>query len=126
MRASLSLRRSFSIFLRNRVSNANSSVGCPIVVSPRAAGLLWPPPVVWGKTRGAAVYRPQGRRRTMEDKRDKARVDPLSGGEEEQPARPLQTVPPGQPANATTAVIPGTGEVVKDVTGKEVKRVVQT
>src|SRR5262245_6079456 len=59
MRASLSLRRSFSIFLRNRVSNANSSVGCPIVVSPRAAGLLWPPPVVWGKTRGAAVY--QGR-----------------------------------------------------------------
>jgi hypothetical protein len=28
--------------------------------------------------------------------------------------------------NATTATIPGTGEVIKDVTGKEAKRVVNT
>jgi hypothetical protein len=61
-----------------------------------------------------------------ESKRDKTRVDPLSGAEEGQPARPLETVPEGQPANATTATIPGTGEVVQDVTGKEAKRVVDT
>jgi hypothetical protein len=45
---------------------------------------------------------------------DKTKVDPLSGAEEECPARPLETVPEGQPANATTAVIPGTGEPVQD------------
>jgi hypothetical protein len=61
-----------------------------------------------------------------ETKRDKTRVDPLSGGEEEQPAQPLQTVPPGQKADATSAVIPGTGTVVRDRTGKEAKRVVDT
>ena len=59
-------------------------------------------------------------------KRDKTKVDPLSGGEERTPAGPLQTVPEGQAADATTAVIPGSGEVVKDVSGKEAKRVVTT
>jgi hypothetical protein len=61
-----------------------------------------------------------------ENKRDKAKVDPASGAEEKEPAQPLQTVPEGQPANATTAVIPGTGEVVKDTVGEEAKRVVRT
>jgi len=57
---------------------------------------------------------------------DKTKVNPESGFEEAQPAAPLQTVPPGQPANATTATIPGTGEIIRDVTGKEAKRVVNT
>jgi hypothetical protein len=61
-----------------------------------------------------------------EMKRDKTKVDPLSGGEESEPAPPLETVPPGQKPNASTAVIPGTGEIVTDVTGKEAKRVVDT
>ena len=61
-----------------------------------------------------------------EDRRDKTKVDPLTGAEDDKPAEPLQTVPEGQPANATTAVIPGTGHVVKDVTGKEAKRVTTT
>jgi hypothetical protein len=61
-----------------------------------------------------------------ESKRDKAKVGPLSGGEEDQPAQPLQTVPPGVKRNATSAVIPGTGEIIKDVTGREAKRVVGT
>ena len=43
---------------------------------------------------------------------------------EEKPAKPLETVPEGQPANATTAVIPGTGRPVQDG-GKE-HRVVTT
>ena len=59
-------------------------------------------------------------------KRDKTKVDPLTGAEEPQQAEPLQTVSPGARPNATTAVIPGTGEVVRDVTGKEAKRVVDT
>ena len=59
-------------------------------------------------------------------KRDKRKVDPLSDAEEEKLPEPLQTVPAGQPANATTATIPGTGEIVKDATGKEAKRVVNT
>ncbi len=59
-------------------------------------------------------------------KRDNEKVDPLSGEEEARPAPPLETVPEGQKADATSAVIPGTGEVVKDVTGKEAKRVVNT
>ena len=59
-------------------------------------------------------------------KRDKTKVDPVTGGEEEKPAQPLETVPKGQKANATSAVIPGTGGIVKDVTGKEAKRVVRT
>ena len=59
-------------------------------------------------------------------KRDKRKVDPLSGAEEKEIAQPLQTVPQGRKANATTATIPGTGEVVKDTTGQEAKRVVST
>jgi len=59
-------------------------------------------------------------------KRDKTAVDPLSGAEEKEPAEPLQTVPPGQPANATTAEIPGTGETIVDEDGKEAKRVTST
>jgi hypothetical protein len=61
-----------------------------------------------------------------QNKRDKTKVDPLSGGEEEQPAQPLLTVPEGQAPNATSAVILGTGEIVEDITGKEAKRVVDT
>jgi len=61
-----------------------------------------------------------------ENKVDKTRVDPLSGAEEDRPTPPLETVPPGQPANATTATIPGTGEIIKDIEGKEAKRVVTT
>jgi len=61
-----------------------------------------------------------------ESKRDKTRVDPLTGGEEEQPAQPLQTVPTGEKANATTAVFPGTGAVVVDTAGQESKRGVRT
>jgi len=55
---------------------------------------------------------------------DKTKVDPLTGAEEEKPAKPLETVPPGQPANATTAEIPGTSRRVKD-DGEE-RRVVTT
>jgi len=61
-----------------------------------------------------------------ENTRDKTKVDPLTAAEEPNPARPLETVPPGQPANATTATIPGTGEVIEDRTGKEDHRVVNT
>jgi hypothetical protein len=61
-----------------------------------------------------------------EHRRDKTRVDPLSGAEDTQPAQPLQTVPPGQKPSATSTVIPGTGEVIKDVTGHEAMRVVNT
>lgn len=57
---------------------------------------------------------------------DKRKVDPLSGAEESQPAAPLQTVPVGKTADATSAVIPGTGEVVKDADGREAKRVVRS
>ena len=60
----------------------------------------------------------------MERKVDKTKVDPLTGAEEERPAAPLETVPPGQPANATTAVIPGTGKRVAD--GDKEHRVVTT
>jgi len=61
-----------------------------------------------------------------EIQRDKTKVDPLTGAEESRPAQPLETVPEGEEANATTAEIPGTGAVVRDVNGKEVKRVVST
>jgi hypothetical protein len=61
-----------------------------------------------------------------EQKRDKTKVNPATGSEEEKPARPLETVPEGQPANATTATIPGTGRPIKDIEGEEVKRVVTT
>ncbi len=60
------------------------------------------------------------------NQRDKTKVDPLTGAEEQQPAAPMRTVPEGEPADATSAVIPGTGEVVKDTTGREAKRVVRT
>ena len=61
-----------------------------------------------------------------ESKPDRTKIDPLSGAQEKEPAQPLQTVPEGQTPNATSAVIPGTGEVVKEVTGQEAKRVVRT
>ena len=61
-----------------------------------------------------------------ENQRDRTKVDPLTGAQEQEPAAPLKTVPPGQTPNATTAVIPGTGEIIKDVTGREAKRVVDT
>ncbi|MFL5330969.1 MAG: hypothetical protein ACJ8C4_18915 [Gemmataceae bacterium] len=54
---------------------------------------------------------------------DKTKYDPLTGAEEEKPAQPLETVPPGQPANAQTAEIPGTGKPVKGEDGSE-RRVV--
>ena len=60
----------------------------------------------------------------MERHVDKTKVDPLTGAEEEKPAKPLETVPPGQPANANTVVIPGTGRPVP--TGEGEKRVVNT
>jgi hypothetical protein len=60
------------------------------------------------------------------NKRDKTKVDPLSGAEEQEPAAPLKSKAKGKRANASSVVIPGTGEVVKDVTGKEAKRVVRT
>lgn len=59
-------------------------------------------------------------------KRDGTRVDPLSGGEENLPPEPLRTVPKGKKANATNALIPGTGKPVKDVRGRIAKRVVGT
>jgi hypothetical protein len=64
----------------------------------------------------------------MRDKKrvDKTKVDPLTGAEHAEPAEPLKTVPPGKKPNATSATIPGTGESVKDVTGKEAKRVKNT
>lgn len=61
-----------------------------------------------------------------EQKRDKTKVDPLTGAEEAEPAQPLKTVPPGQKPSATTAVIPGTGRIVQDISGKEVGREVTT
>jgi hypothetical protein len=60
------------------------------------------------------------------DRRDQTKVDPISAAEDREPAKPLETVPEGEPANATTAEIPGTGTPIQDVTGKEVKRVVTT
>jgi len=60
------------------------------------------------------------------EKRDKTKVDPLTGAEEEKPATPLETVPEGEPANASTAVIPGTGRIIRDIDGEEAKRVVTT
>jgi hypothetical protein len=61
-----------------------------------------------------------------EPKRDKTKVRPETGAEEEKPAAPLETVPEGQTPSATTAVIPGTGKPVEDAEGEEVKRVVNT
>jgi len=59
-------------------------------------------------------------------KRARGKVDPTSGAEDKEAAKPLETVPPGNPANATNAVIPGTGEVIRNVRGKEAKRVTGT
>jgi hypothetical protein len=50
---------------------------------------------------------------------DKNKYDPFTGAEEEKQAPPLETVPPGQPANAQTAEIPGTGKPVKGEDGSE-------
>ena len=61
-----------------------------------------------------------------ERQRDKQKVDPLSGAEDTKPAEPLGTVPPGRKPDASSATIPGTGEVVKDSAGEEAKRVVDT
>lgn len=61
-----------------------------------------------------------------ERKLDKTKIDPLSGAENKEPAEPLESVPEGAPANATTAEIPGTGEVIRDVTGREARRNVNT
>jgi hypothetical protein len=61
-----------------------------------------------------------------QEKRDSTKVDPLSGAEESTPTPPLATVPEGEKPNATNAVIPGTGEVIRDVNGKEIKRVIRT
>ncbi len=61
-----------------------------------------------------------------ETKRDKTKVDPASGAEQAAPAAPLDTVPEGQEANATSATIPGTGEVIKDTSGREARRVTCT
>jgi len=60
----------------------------------------------------------------MERRVDKTKVDPLTGAEEEKPASPLETVPPGQPAKANTVIIPGTGRKID--TGEGEKRVVNT
>jgi len=61
-----------------------------------------------------------------EKKRDKTKINPISGAEDKEPAAPLKTLRKGQKASASTVIIPGTGEVIKDVTGKEAKRVVTT
>src|SRR4051812_7399894 len=53
---------------------------------------------------------------------DETKVDPLSGAEEKDPAAPLKTVPEGQSADATTAVIPGTGRGMRGLDGKETGR----
>src|SRR4051794_14765650 len=72
--------------------------------------------------RGCVPVPRRPRRPIMERKVDKTKVDPLTGAEEAKPAAPLETVPDGQPANATTAVTPGTGRPVQD--GDQEKRVV--
>jgi hypothetical protein len=59
-------------------------------------------------------------------KRDKTKVNPISGAEDDKPASPLETVPPGKKASAKTVIIPGTGTIIKNVKGKEAKRVVGT
>jgi hypothetical protein len=61
-----------------------------------------------------------------QNQRDRTRIDPLSGAQDKDAARPLETVPPGKTPNATNAEIPGTGEVIKDDKGREAKRVVGT
>ena len=58
-------------------------------------------------------------------KRNKAKVDPLTGAEQRKPAAPLKTARGKQP-NATNVIIPGTGKVVRDIKGKEAKRVITT
>ncbi len=62
-----------------------------------------------------------------ESTRDKTKVDPLSGGEEAQAPKVYQdAAKQGGPVNARTAEIPGTGKVVRDLQGNEIKRVVDT
>ena len=48
------------------------------------------------------------------------------GAEDKERTKPLETVPENQPANATSATIPGTGRPVKDLSGQEAKRNVRT
>ena len=63
----------------------------------------------------------------MERHVDKTKVDPLSAGEEPRaPKNYEEAAAKGGPVNATTAVIPGTGDIVWDEEGKPVKRVVHT
>jgi len=62
----------------------------------------------------------------MRKKRDKRKVNPLSGAEDLAPALPLRTLPKGKKANASSVIIPGTGMTIKDVKGKEAKRLVRT
>jgi hypothetical protein len=61
----------------------------------------------------------------MKRKIDKTNVNPLTGSEDDKPATPLETVPKGNPANATTATIPGTGKPVTDERGQE-RRILRT
>jgi hypothetical protein len=62
-----------------------------------------------------------------EHRRDKTKVDPLSGAEEpEAPKVYRDAAAKGGPVNATTAEIPGSGRVIKGTDGEEIKRVVNT
>jgi len=62
-----------------------------------------------------------------EPKRDKTKVDPASGAElPEAPENYREATAKGGPVNATTAEIPGTGQILRDADGKEIKRVVTT
>ncbi|CAN5247075.1 hypothetical protein BH10PLA2_BH10PLA2_07610 [soil metagenome] len=62
-----------------------------------------------------------------ENKRDKTKVDPLSGNEEANVPKVYEdAAAKGGPVNACTAEIPGTGKVVRDKDGNELKRVVDT
>ena len=61
----------------------------------------------------------------MKRRIDKRKVDPLTGAEDREVAKPLKSVPKGKRANATTAVIPDTGRRVASKNGKE-RRIVTT
>lgn len=59
-------------------------------------------------------------------KRDKRKVNPLSGAEDKKIASPLRSLRKGRKANASSVIIPGAGRVIKDIAGKEAKRIVNT
>jgi hypothetical protein len=62
-----------------------------------------------------------------DNRRDKTKVDPLSGNEEATAPKVYEdAAAKGGPVNARTAEIPGTGKVVRDKDGAELKRVVDT